>query len=113
MQEAGEWKPAIAQATLRTRTCAGVLARSRIAVLKASLPGAMLDSRFAITNTIGPAEKHRRGGRRGNRQLRLLVQPFGRAGIGRPRRAALRVDRARDGGNRRLGYADALRKTVV
>ena len=98
---------------LRSRRCAGALAPSRIAVRGARLLQGMLDSRFAITQTAGPAEEPRRGDWRGHRQLRLSVQPFGRAGTGRPRRAALCLDRAGHGANGRLGYAYALRQTVV
>src|SRR6266481_7344120 len=45
--------------------------------------------------------------------LRLLLQPSRRHRLRRPGRAALRLDRPRHGGNRRLGHAAPLRKAVV
>ena len=81
MQEAGEWKPAIAKATLRTRTCAGVLARSRIAVLRSKFAGGNVRLAVCDLQHNRPGREHRRGGRRGNRQLRLFVRPSRRDGF--------------------------------
>src|ERR1700739_824579 len=45
--------------------------------------------------------------------LRLLLQPSGRDRLRRAGRAALRLDRTRHDGERRLGDAASLRKTLV
>src|SRR5712692_243321 len=83
--------------------------------------GSMLDSAFRDRSNRShrrePAHHHRRPNRLGHPHpcdaLRLLLQPSRRHRLRRTRRAAIRLDRARHGRERRLGHAASLRKALV